>query len=54
MRNRIKRRLRAAMRDRLQLASGWEIVINPRKRALEASFSELEKELERMLARCGN
>lgn len=55
VRNRIKRRVREAVRARLDLAgAGWEIVINPRLRARTAPFSKLEGEIERLLQRCVN
>ena len=54
-RNRIKRRMREAVRGRLSLAgAGWEIVINPRRKALEAPFGDLEREVERLFRRCAN
>lgn len=49
VRNRIKRRLREAVR--LQLAAlgpGWEVVFNPRRAVLEADFSRLAAEVERL------
>ncbi len=53
VRNRIKRRMREAVRKRLELlAPGWRIVINPRRAALEAPFEELAREVERLFARC--
>jgi ribonuclease P protein component, eubacterial len=55
VRNRIKRRMREAVRERLHLAGGgWEIVINPRLRAMTAPFPQLEREIERLLLRCVN
>lgn len=55
VRNRIKRRLREAVRNQLsKVASGWLIVINPRKRCLTAPFPELQREIERLFLRCGN
>jgi ribonuclease P protein component len=53
VRNRIKRRVREAVRLRLdQLNPQWSIVINPRRKALEAPFQELEREVERLFRRC--
>jgi ribonuclease P protein component len=53
VRNRIKRRVREAVRLRLdRVGSRWEIVINPRARALKAAFPELEREIERLFLRC--
>ena len=55
VRNRIKRRVREAVRARLELAgAGWEIVINPRLRAMTAPFSQIEKEVEKLFQRCAN
>ena len=52
VRNRIKRRVREAIRLRLnQLNPQCEIVINPRRKALNAPFAELEREVERLFAR---
>jgi ribonuclease P protein component len=50
-RNRIKRRMRAAVRQRL--AALWgpvDIVINPRKSVLKAGFEQLLRELEEAFA----
>ncbi|MGA2039375.1 MAG: ribonuclease P protein component [Bryobacteraceae bacterium] len=53
VRNRIKRRVREAVRLRLDgLNQSWSIVINPRSRALEAPAAELEREVERLFRRC--
>ena len=55
IRNRIKRRVREAVRGRLELAgAGWEIVINPRLRAMTAPFLQLEREVEKLFQRCVN
>ena len=55
VRNRIKRRVREAVRARLeQPGAGWEIVINPRLRAMTAPFSQIEKEVEKLFQRCAN
>ena len=52
-RNRIKRRVREAVRLHLEhLSPRWSIVINPRRKAMEAPFMELEKEIERLFDRC--
>jgi len=54
VRNRIKRRVREAVRLRLeQLNPQCEIVINPRRRVLDAPFPELEREVEKLFLRCG-
>ena len=55
VRNRIKRRLREAVRlDLEQLGKRWLVVINPRQRLLEAPFPELQREIRRLFLRCGN
>jgi len=55
VRNRIKRRVREVVRVRLdQPGAGWEIVINPRLRALTAPFSQIEREVEKLFHRCAN
>lgn len=54
MRNRVKRRLREAIRVRLHdVAPQWDIVINPRRAALEAPVEELRREVDRLVAQCG-
>ena len=54
MRNRVKRRLREAIRVRLaEIGSQWDIVINPRRAALEAPAEELRREVERLVSQCG-
>jgi ribonuclease P protein component len=54
MRNRVKRRLREAIRVRLnELAPQWDIVINPRRAALQAPVEELRREVDRLVAQCG-
>lgn len=53
VRNRIKRRVREAVRLRLdQLNPQWSIVINPRRKAREVPFPELEREVERLFRQC--
>ena len=53
VRNRIKRRVREAVRLRLdRLSPQWSIVINPRRKALNASTQELQQEVERLFLRC--
>jgi ribonuclease P protein component len=52
-RNRIKRRVREAVRGRLdRLNPHWSIVINPRRKAMEAPLTEIEREVERLFDRC--
>ena len=52
-RNRIKRRLREAVRESLdRLNPQWSIVINPRSKALHAPMEELKREVERLFLRC--
>jgi ribonuclease P protein component len=54
VRNRIKRRLREAVRLNLHvLASPVDMVINPKKAALTAGFDELSKEVQKALAAAG-
>jgi ribonuclease P protein component len=53
-RNRVKRRLREALRVRLsKIAPQWDIVINPRRLALTATPEELCREVDRLVERCG-
>ena len=53
MRNRIKRRLREAVRCYLdRLNPQWSIVINPRRKALDAPFPDLQREVELLFLRC--
>jgi ribonuclease P protein component len=53
VRNRIKRRVREAVRLQLdRLNPQWSIVINPRRKALDASTEELRQEVERLFLRC--
>jgi ribonuclease P protein component len=53
VRNRIKRRIREAVRRQLkELEPKWEIVINPRRAALKAPFAELTREVSRLFSRC--
>lgn len=50
-RNRIRRRLREAVRLRLaQLAAPVDVVINPRKSVVQADFAELLRDVERAFA----
>jgi ribonuclease P protein component len=53
VRNRVKRRLREALRVRLpEVASEWDIVINPRRPAIAAPVEELRREVDRLVAQC--
>lgn len=53
IRNRIKRRVRESVRLALAgLGPEWLVVVNPRRRALEAPFSSLLSEVERVFRRC--
>jgi ribonuclease P protein component len=54
VRNRMKRRLREAIRPRLaRLPARWLIVLQPRRSALEAAFQDLERDVEQLIRRCG-
>jgi ribonuclease P protein component len=53
VRNRIKRRMREAVRGSLdRLNPQWSIVINPRIKALDAPIADLRREVERLFLRC--
>jgi ribonuclease P protein component len=53
VRNRIKRRVREAVRLHLdRLNPQWSIVINPRRKVLDASTQDLQREVERLFLRC--
>lgn len=52
-RNRIKRRMREAVRAHLDdLSTEWAIVFNPRRAVLDAPFEEVCQEVGRIFARC--
>lgn len=54
VRNTVKRRLRSAIRQWLpELASGYDVVVVAYQQAAEATYHELEAELESLLARAG-
>lgn len=54
VRNRIKRRMREAVRLELEsLNAAWSIVFNPRRKALDCAFPELQKEVRRLFMQCG-
>ena len=47
-RNRIKRRMRAAVRlHRVELAANVDVILHPRKSVLEAEFSRIERDVLR-------
>ncbi len=53
VRNRLRRRIREAVRLRLHLLDApWDIVINPRRTGLTAPFEVLGREVERVFSRC--
>ena len=53
IRNRLKRRMREAVRLHLkELPAAWWVVVNPRKAALDADFTLLEAEVQRLFQRC--
>jgi ribonuclease P protein component len=53
VRNRIKRRMREAVRLGLaMLEPQWEVVINPRRKALTAPFEDLAREVRRLFSQC--
>src|ERR1700741_5017013 len=53
VRNRIRRRMREAVRQYLdRLNPQWSIVINPRRKALDAPIAEIRTEIERLFRRC--
>jgi ribonuclease P protein component len=55
IRNRIKRRLREVFRlHRAKIAPKWDIVLNPRRAALEAEFGQIEREMGRVIEKCNS
>ena len=55
VRNRIKRRVREAVRLELaSLSPEWSIVFNPRRKAQDCLFTELQAEVRRLFIRCAN
>jgi ribonuclease P protein component len=53
VRNRLKRRLREAVRNQIGgVPDCWSIVFNPRRTALDAPFEDLCREIGRVLERC--
>jgi ribonuclease P protein component len=54
-RNRMKRRLREAVRKNLaMLPPDWSIVLNARKATLAGEFRAIEHEIQRLFAKCAN
>jgi len=54
VRNRIKRRFREAFRlHRTAIGAQWDIVLNIRRAAAEASFFEIERALQKVIGKCG-
>jgi ribonuclease P protein component len=52
-RNRIKRRMREAVRSQMgDIPLDWSFVFNPRRNALDAPFEDLCREVGRIFARC--
>src|ERR1700733_14352199 len=55
VRNRIKRGFREVFRlHRAKIAPQWDIVLNPRRSALEAEFAQLEREMGRVIDKCNS
>jgi ribonuclease P protein component len=55
VRNRIKRRLREAFRrHRAEFGPQWDIVLNPRRAALDAPFVEIERAFQKVIEKCGH
>jgi ribonuclease P protein component len=53
LRNRIKRRMREAVRHELDgFPHNWIVILNPRRSVLEARFTDLRCELRRVLEKC--
>ena len=52
-RNRLKRRMRAAVRNQLDaIPANWAVVFNPRRNVMTAPFEDLCREVGRIFARC--
>jgi ribonuclease P protein component len=55
VRNRLKRRMREAFRiHRAEFGGQWDIVLNPRRAALDAPFAEIERAMQRLIEKCGH
>jgi ribonuclease P protein component len=53
VRNRLRRRMREAVRRNLSLLSPpWDVVFNPRRSVLEAPFEDLQREVRRVFETC--
>ncbi len=53
IRNRIKRRMREAVRHELdRFPHNWIVILNPRRTVLEARFADLRCEIKRVLEKC--
>ncbi|HEY6347200.1 MAG TPA: ribonuclease P protein component [Bryobacteraceae bacterium] len=54
-RNRLKRRFREAFRlHRAELDPKWDIVLNPRRPALDVQFRDIEQALEKLIRKCNS
>lgn len=52
-RNRLKRRMREAVRSQLDLLpANWAVVFNPRRSVFDAPFDDLCREVARIFERC--
>jgi ribonuclease P protein component len=52
-RNRIKRRIREAIRKELaQVGPQWDMVLNPRRAMLDAPFADIQHEVRKLVSRC--
>jgi len=55
VRNRIKRRFRAAFRlHRMEWTADFDLVLNPRKASIDAPFPDLELALAKVIEKCGH